>query len=610
MPQSFPNLSYMKGGEKMRKKIAILLSIALVLPMVLIAMPASADYGTYTDRLSGATRVETAVEISKIIVPTTNSKTSVVVARKDLYPDALAGAVLARQLGTSVVLTDSASLDTATANEIKRVLADSGACTVYVLGGTGAISASVATAIAALQTNITVTRVSGADRYATAVEIAKLATTTATCNRYLVVTGENFPDALAAAAAGGRLGANNCIPVLLVKGDSVPDSVKSLILGGTRTCTITIIGGTGAVSQAVVNELAGLTSGSISRVSGADRYATAVEVAKAASLWNKAATSTSAAQTWTIARGDDFADAVCGAALGRPLLLTLSTALSTATSDYLGAIYPTGGTKSSAYVLGGTGAISDSVEQSVATKVSCGTWGLVATPLITSVAGDTTSPAGPSSVSSPAVVVSHRAGVAGDVLYLYDATTAPSTTLATASVATVGATTTTISAYNVASISLQGSRTLKVKLVDANGNASDLSAGFTYIYDVTAPQISTVAYANTGTAAGVIDNGDTITITFNEAIATASIGTTNTFTNSFAGGSIFTGVGGFATPGTSSGTYAAVWSADGKTLTLTLTVTAWTSNPSGNFAGVATIKDLAGNSLSTAYVIPTTGSSW
>jgi putative cell wall-binding protein len=66
-----------------------------------------------------------------------------------------------------------------------------------------------------------------------------------------VATGLNFPDALAAAAAAGRLGG----PVLLVGPTSIPADTQAE-LGRLKPGRIVVAGGSGVVSDGVLNQLA------------------------------------------------------------------------------------------------------------------------------------------------------------------------------------------------------------------------------------------------------------------------------------------------------------------------------------------------------------------
>ncbi len=602
MNNNLKNLSHLKGGVNMRKKLAIILTIAMMLPMVFMALPASADYATYTTRLSGATRVETAVAVSVEKYPATADATNVVLARKDMFPDALGGGVLADVKTAPVLLTSSTSLDGAAKDEINRSL-NGLAGTVYILGGTGAISTDVENAVKALDSDYTVTRISGADRYETAAEIAKAAH--AAPNTYLIATGENFPDALAAAAAG----ALKDFPVLLVTKDSVPAATRNLILSD-RAVKLIVIGGTAVVSDAVVDELATLTDGTIKRVSGADRYATAVEVAKHVDLWSKDAVTGSAAQTWCMARGDDFADALAGAILGKPLLLTQSSTFNATTESYLKAIYPkdADGTTSNITILGGTGAIAGSVERAVAVRVSCENWGTtIATPSITEVDSATNSPAGPSKDTTPDVKVNHAAVATNDVITLYDATGANLVELASDTAGVSGATNTTLTS---SALTTDGTYVLKVKHADKYGNESALSSSFSYVLDTTAPHPSTIVTDN-GNGDHIPQTGEKFIITFNEALNPADSSVASAGAISASSG-VFVGLGTFTTAGSNTaGSFTTSISTDGKVVTVTVDMTYGTSDTGfgGNFGfSNSTITDVAGNGVVPTGYYTVTGS--
>ena len=88
----------------------------------------------------------------------------------------------------------------------------------YVLGGSAAVSASVATDIG-WTIGASPTRLEGLDRYATAVSISKEFHSSEADTVY-VVTGESFPDALGIGPVAAIAGA----PILLVNRTSVPAS--------------------------------------------------------------------------------------------------------------------------------------------------------------------------------------------------------------------------------------------------------------------------------------------------------------------------------------------------------------------------------------------------
>ena len=116
-------------------------------------------------RLAGATRDATAIDISASSFPTAGSARAVVVASDANYPDALAGGPLAVAKHGPLLITPQSGLAAPVMAEISRVL-PAGA-TVYVLGGAGAVSSSVDGALATAGYHVT--RLAGADRFATAV---------------------------------------------------------------------------------------------------------------------------------------------------------------------------------------------------------------------------------------------------------------------------------------------------------------------------------------------------------------------------------------------------------------------------------------------------------
>ncbi len=106
------------------------------------------------ERLSGEDRYKTSVEVSK---NGWEQSDVVVVARGDLYADALAGVPLAAKYDAPLLLTNHNNLNAATKDEITRL----GAKKVYILGGAEAILTGVEAQIKALSDDIEVVRLSG-----------------------------------------------------------------------------------------------------------------------------------------------------------------------------------------------------------------------------------------------------------------------------------------------------------------------------------------------------------------------------------------------------------------------------------------------------------------
>ncbi|WP_425806853.1 cell wall-binding repeat-containing protein [Desulfitobacterium sp. Sab5] len=110
-------------------------------------------------RLYGTDRFKTAVSVSN--EGWDYGAKTVVLARADNFPDALAGTPLAYGLNAPILLTDAATLSSDTENEIDRLAPQD----IIILGKEGAISSSIEET---LKKNYNVTRLGGQDRYETA----------------------------------------------------------------------------------------------------------------------------------------------------------------------------------------------------------------------------------------------------------------------------------------------------------------------------------------------------------------------------------------------------------------------------------------------------------
>ena len=263
------------------------------------------------------------------------------------FPDALAAGPTAARAGGPVLLTAGGALPAVTAGELARVRPQR----IYVLGGSGAVSNAVLEALRPYATSGTVTRIGGADRYATAAAASASSFPTGVPVAY-VATGATFPDALAGGVAAGRGGG----PILLVARDTLPPATATE-LTRLQPGRIVVIGGSGAVSDSVLNALRSRTTGTVTRLAGADRYATAVAI-------SQATTGADTDGTVYIATGSSFPDGLAGtpAAIraGAPLLTLPGNSLPAAVAAELVRLNP-----ARVVVLGGPGAISDSVVAAV-----------------------------------------------------------------------------------------------------------------------------------------------------------------------------------------------------------------------------------------------------
>jgi putative cell wall-binding protein len=260
-----------------------------------------------------------------------------VLARSDDYPDALAGNTLAAAKNAPLLFADGGVLTAATQAEIQRVLPTGG--TVYVLGGTTAIPATMDSSLTAL--GFVVVRVAGADRYATAIAVADALGDPTTV---MLATGVNFPDALSAGPAAAHVDG----VVLLTDGTTMPASVTAYL--AAHPGTVYAVGGPAVAADPSATPL-----------TGADRYATAAAVA--AALFTAPA-------TVGVASGVAFPDALTGGAFQAhadgPLLLTDPGTLPASTSTYLTGAMSTIITSDT---FGGTAAISADVQAAIGTAL-------------------------------------------------------------------------------------------------------------------------------------------------------------------------------------------------------------------------------------------------
>ncbi len=190
------------------------------------------------------------------------------------------------------------------------------------------------------------TRMAGATRYSTAVEVSMQAFPTG-ADTVVIATGEDWPDALGGSALAGAVDG----PILLTrKGSLSPETAAELTRLGARN--VYLLGGYGAVSPAVEATLEMMLDGYVWRIGGPDLYATSKAVANRAiellgpSYDGKACVTT----------GMNFPDAVAaaplGAGLGWPILLVRP-------SDPKVLLPPA---TDSAVILGGSAAVNPAVE--------------------------------------------------------------------------------------------------------------------------------------------------------------------------------------------------------------------------------------------------------
>jgi putative cell wall-binding protein len=286
--------------------------------------------GITTDRLSGADRSATSVEVSKSAYP--DGAATVYVAFGWNFPDALVAAPAAVKAHGPVLLSSQGYVSDAIRAELQRLSPQN----IVVVGDTASISNDVVLALSSLVPGATVTRQAGPDRYTTARSIVAAAFGTSGVSDLYISTGANFPDALAASAAAAATGN----PVLTLPGwvDSLDQATTDAITA-LKPQHIIVVGGTPSVSAGIYAQLARLAP-TIDRYGGTSRYETSRMLAQA--------TYPSTATRVYLANGEGYADALAGSVVAgvkrQPLLITFNSCLPVSVTSAMVAWHSTAAT--------------------------------------------------------------------------------------------------------------------------------------------------------------------------------------------------------------------------------------------------------------------------
>ena len=284
--------------------------------------------------------------------------------------DAAAAAGLAASEVAPVLLTPPGRLQRA----VENFIVDEFVSEVFIVGGLTSVSQAVEDAITALAPVRTVTRLAGANRYATAVAVAnEIGTPGVYCDSgqvaaLLVNVDSSFSDVIAA----GPLAYSLELPILLTPANALPASVAGY-LTDAEIERVVVVGGTTAVSAAVVADINEAGVEDVVRISGANRYDTALEIRQALS---DCGTVTLSPTTAALVNASAAADGVsAGPLLGlglanngvTPVLLVTNDGLPADTRDFLQTLPIRNADASfvdvSLTAIGGAAVVSDTVVQ-------------------------------------------------------------------------------------------------------------------------------------------------------------------------------------------------------------------------------------------------------
>ncbi|MBY0585176.1 cell wall-binding repeat-containing protein [Murdochiella sp. Marseille-P8839] len=322
-----------------KRKISLLafaLGAALTLTSVFSPSAGAVAEKWQIQRLDGARREDVAKKVSDTFFTEGKKADKVILVNDMAFADAISSTNIS-QGKYPILYTKKDAMPAATIQVLKNLKPSQ----VYIMGGTGSVSESVAASVQSL-TGTTPIRVGGRDRYEVSANAAKYC---GKVDRIVVTTGQVYSDALVAAPYAHKKNA----AVLLV-GAQFPTAIQNYVKTlGNVACEI--IGGPGSVPESYANTLQRLTGSTPTRITGANRYEVSAAVAKQNFADAKQA---------FLASGEVFSDALSASSaaqqLNAPILLVRKDQTSSDVASYL----KDNKVLATLYTMGGFGTISES----------------------------------------------------------------------------------------------------------------------------------------------------------------------------------------------------------------------------------------------------------
>ncbi|MFQ5366415.1 cell wall-binding protein Cwp20 [Clostridioides difficile] len=235
--------------------------------IVFLGSPNARFEVTYQDEvnasaLTGTDRYETSIKISQAGWGTAENA---VLINDSAIADALAATPFAYKKNAPILLTGSSQINEKTLAELKRLKVKN----VYVVGGEASINEKSLDTIKS--NNISVSRISGSDRYQTSMNIAKELNNISNISKISVVNGEK---GLADAVSIGAVSAQNDMPIILTNENSNITEINNLFKN-KKIDKSYVIGGEYTVSKNIESKLQ-----NPQRISGSTRNETNAKVIK------------------------------------------------------------------------------------------------------------------------------------------------------------------------------------------------------------------------------------------------------------------------------------------------------------------------------------------
>lgn len=195
------------------------------------------------ERIFGYDQYETAQKVAERV----GDKGQVILASGEQFPDALSISAYAGVTETPILLTRTKTMPSATQQALDS-LQQQGDLHTIVVGGEAVVSSTTLGSLKSVQ------RIFGNDRYETAAEIYEFARNALPSQTTYLVTGENFPDALAA----GGLAAKQRAGIVMTQRAILPGPTYSVLSRPEESpLKVVIIGGVAVITDKVKSMVEG-----------------------------------------------------------------------------------------------------------------------------------------------------------------------------------------------------------------------------------------------------------------------------------------------------------------------------------------------------------------
>lgn len=195
--------------------------------------------GITVERLAGATRYETAIEVAKKI---NTSGSEIAVVNGNEFAEAVSISPIAALKQMPLILVNKGQVPQSVADFLK----DKTINTSYILGGTDLIEDTVANSFKNPE------RISGADKYERNINILKRFEKDLDFKTLGVATGREFPDAL----AGSAIEALSASPIVLIDDKDIKDCTVNFVKAkAAETTKVDVFGLTGAVKDEAIEKI-------------------------------------------------------------------------------------------------------------------------------------------------------------------------------------------------------------------------------------------------------------------------------------------------------------------------------------------------------------------